>query len=226
MYTYATLPIPLRLLPLAVISFVLLVGGLVAQLVLAADLQPIKIAPPVNPPLAQPVVPINGSAAVSELFTPEVRYWSADIVRWAEPYRLDPNLVATVMQIESCGNPEAISKSGAQGLFQVMPFHFSADENMRDPDTNAKRGLDYLSRGLSVSGDQPGLALAGYNGGHSQISKTWSLWPAETKRYFYWGSGIYGDVGNGAESSSRLTEWLNAGGASLCARAHQQLGLP
>jgi hypothetical protein len=223
MYTYATLPIPIRLLPLAVIGFALLIGGFVAQLVLATDLQPITIvAPPVKPSPAQPITPV---VTVSEVFTPEVRYWSDDIVRWAKPYNLDPNLVATVMQIESCGNPAAVSKSGAQGLFQVMPFHFSAGENMLDPDTNAKRGLDYLSLGLSVSKDQPGLALAGYNGGHSQISKTWSLWPAETKRYFYWGSGIYGDAQAGSKSSARLTEWLTAGGASLCARAHQQLGL-
>jgi soluble lytic murein transglycosylase-like protein len=207
------------MIPLAVLLFVTLIGGLVAQLMLQIELP--HVSP--NPPPAQPAAP---SPAISPLFTPEVRYWNDNIVRWAKDYDLDPNLVATVMQIESCGNPEAVSSSNAQGLFQVMPFHFAEGENMRDPDTNARRGLAYLSRGLALSGDHAGLALAGYNGGHSQIAKAWSRWPNETQRYFYWGSGIYAEASAGAESSSRLAEWLKAGGAGMCARAHQQLGLP
>ncbi|HLF01040.1 MAG TPA: transglycosylase SLT domain-containing protein [Anaerolineales bacterium] len=219
MYTHATLPTPVRMIPLAVLIFVILIGGLVAQLMLGLELP----QPSPNPPLAQPVPLLE---TVSPLFTPEVRYWNDSIVRWAKDYDLDPNLVATVMQIESCGNPEAVSSSNAQGLFQVMPFHFVEGENMRDPDTNAKRGLAYLSKGLALSGDQAGLALAGYNGGHSQIAKAWSRWPNETQRYFYWGSGIYAEANAGADSSSRLAEWLKAGGAGMCARARQQLGLP
>ena len=41
-----------------------------------------------------------------------------------EPDLLDPDIIATIIQIESCGNPAARSTAGAQGLFQVMPFHF------------------------------------------------------------------------------------------------------
>lgn len=219
MYTYSTLPVSVRVLPLAVLLFILLVGGLVSRMMLSVEL-------PSAPPAVELPKPGLAPAPISPVFTPEVQYWSDRIGQWAEPYNLDPNLAATVMQIESCGNPEAVSRSGAQGLFQVMPFHFAEGEAMRDPDTNATRGLAYLARGLALAGDQPGLALAGYNGGHSQISKTWSLWPAETRRYFYWGSGIYGEAREGKDSSERLAEWSAAGGASLCARAHAQLGLP
>ncbi len=219
MYTYSTLPTSVRVLPLAVLLFILLIGGLVSRMMLSVELPP-------APPAVELPKPALALTPISPVFTPEVRYWGNRITQWAEPYNLDPNLVATVMQIESCGNPEAVSRSGAQGLFQVMPFHFVEGEAMRDPDTNAARGLAYLARGLALAGDQPGLALAGYNGGHSQISKTWSLWPAETKRYFYWGSGIYGEAREGKDSSERLAEWFAAGGASLCARAHAQLGLP
>ncbi|NIS82480.1 MAG: hypothetical protein GTO14_20255, partial [Anaerolineales bacterium] len=42
---------------------------------------------------------------LSKAFTPEVLYWSADILTWAAEYELNPNLVATVIQIESCGHP-------------------------------------------------------------------------------------------------------------------------
>jgi len=164
------------------------------------------------------------AGSLSPVFTPEVRRWEKEILAWSAAYGLDPNLAATVMQIESCGNPQAISRSGAQGLFQVMPFHFAAGESTLDPGTNAARGLDYLARGLALAGGQVGLALAGYNGGHSQIGRDSTLWPNETQRYYYWGTGIYDEASAGASQSARLGEWLSAGGASLCASAAAQLG--
>jgi hypothetical protein len=167
----------------------------------------------------------SAPAALSPIFTPEVQYWAGKITDWAAQYELDPNLVAAVMQIESCGAPSAVSSSGAQGLFQVMPFHFGPDDVMQDPDTNAQRGMAYLALGLARAGSNVGLALAGYNGGHSVIGRDSSLWSNETKRYWYWGTGIYEDAMSGQTASPRLQEWLNAGGASLCARAAQELGL-
>ena len=56
---------------------------------------------------------------ISGVFAPGVRHWSTQIRKWAKEYDLPPNLVATVMQIESCGNPLAQSPDGAAGLFQV-----------------------------------------------------------------------------------------------------------
>jgi len=165
------------------------------------------------------------SGSISPVFTPEVQHWGNDIVRWSAQYQLDPNLAATVMQIESCGYAGATSTSNAQGLFQVMPFHFDPGENMQDPDTNASRGLAYLAAGLQKGSGNAGLALAGYNGGHSKITQDSSQWSFETQRYYYWGTGIYQDAISGAAESPRLQEWLNAGGASLCAKADSSLGL-
>ena len=165
------------------------------------------------------------SKSLSPIFTPEIQYWGQQIVRWAADYNLDPNLVATVMQIESCGNPDARSSAGAMGLFQVMPFHFSALENPYDPDTNARRGMSYLQRSLIAAEGNPGLALAGYNGGISVISKPQSLWAEETQRYLYWGSGIYSDAANGNVESQRLNEWLSRA-SGMCSRARDKLNLP
>jgi hypothetical protein len=162
---------------------------------------------------------------IAPLFTPEVQYWAANIVRWAEQHGLDPNLVATVMQIESCGHPEIRSQAGATGLFQVMPFHFEAGENMSHPDTNALRGMGYLRLSLDRAGGDPRLALAGYNGGIGVIGRAESRWHNETVRYAYWGSGIYADARQNHARSVRLQEWLNAGGASLCDKARQRLGI-
>jgi soluble lytic murein transglycosylase-like protein len=162
--------------------------------------------------------------SISEVFTPEVKRWATDILRWSVEYELPPELVATVMQIESCGHPSIHSSAGAAGLFQVMPFHFGTDEDPRDPETNALRGLSYLSRSLELAKGNTGLALAGYNGGHGQIGRAASLWPAETQRYVRWGTAILADIQLGKLSSPGIDSWLDAGGANLCRRAAQAQG--
>jgi len=162
---------------------------------------------------------------LSPVFTPEVQYWAGRIRTWAVESGLDPNLVATVMQIESCGDPRALSRAGAIGLFQVMPYHFAAGEDPYSPDTNALRGLDYLKRSLQAAVGDPRLALAGYNGGISVIGLSESNWTAQTQHYAYWGNGIYKEASSGAGQSPHLQEWLSANGVSLCRQAHDRLGI-
>lgn len=160
------------------------------------------------------------------LFTPEVRYWQSQILDWSARYGVDPNVVATIMQIESCGYPGAASGAGAQGLFQVMPFNFeSTVSNQLDPNENAKAGLKVISDCLRYANNDVGLALACYNGGPGLISRPMSQWPAESQRYYTWGTGIYADAVRHASSSDALTEWLNAGGIGLCERAAVALGM-
>ncbi|RPJ21096.1 MAG: hypothetical protein EHM33_26995 [Chloroflexi bacterium] len=166
------------------------------------------------------------SSGLSPIFTKEVQHWGNDIVRWANAASVDPNLAATVMQIESCGDPRATSRSGAMGLFQVMPFHFRIGENPYNPETNALRGLNYLSRSLETGSGNARLAMAGYNGGIGVISRSEWSWPSETKRYVLYGAPIYEDARNGATSSAMLTEWYQKYGASLCGQAAQRLGIP
>lgn len=158
-------------------------------------------------------------AAISPIFTAEVRHWEPQILAWSAAYGLDPNLAATLMQIESCGNPQAVSRSGAQGLFQVMPFHFEPGEDMLDPDTNAAKGLSYYVQSLSLTNGHVGMAFAGYNGGHVAAQGTWETWADETRRYYHWGYGIYQDAASGLNDSPTLHDWLTAGGASLCQQA-------
>lgn len=162
---------------------------------------------------------------IASFFTKEVKYWESKIVEWGQLYGVDPNIVATVMQIESCGDPKAISSAGAQSLFQVMPFHFTAGENSMDPDTNAKRGMIFMADLLSRSNGDVGLALAGYNGGPGVMSRSSTTWPAETQRYYRWGNGIYNEITSGQVASETLNEWLAAGGSSLCQQAAARLGL-
>lgn len=168
---------------------------------------------------------LDSAAHLAPIFTREVQHWANDITRWANAASLDPNLVAVIMQIESCGNPSARSGAGAMGLFQVMPFHFHFGENPYSPETNALRGLGYLARSLQAANGDARLALAGYNGGIGVISRYEWTWQAETKRYVYYGLPIYEDARRGATSSPMLDEWYRKYGAGLCRQAGEQLRL-
>jgi soluble lytic murein transglycosylase-like protein len=154
-----------------------------------------------------------------------VQYWGDQIVKWASEHNLDPNIVATIMQVESCGNHRVASGAGAQGLFQVMPFHFTNGEDMLDPDTNAARGLNYYVERMEQTGGDIGLSFAGYNGGHVAAATTYNNWFNETQRYFEWTTGIMADIEAGYAQSPTLERWFAAGGSSLCRGAAQQLGL-
>lgn len=190
---------------------VILMGTLLALILSQVNFNTVSTAP-------QPVEPSSSKSGIAPLFTPEVQAWEGKILQWSESYDLDANLIATVMQIESCGNPRAVSPAGAQGLFQVMPYHFQSGEDPLAPGINAKRGLKYL-RGALEAGGNVRLALAGYNGGIQGATRPQELWPAETRRYVYWGVGIYKDAKIGKSSSTRLDEWLVSGGRALCQSA-------
>ena len=185
------------------------------------DYEVLDVPPPVYAQSA--LGPQAAAAPLSSVFTPEVQYWAPLIKAWAQAYQIDPNLIATLIQIESCGDPYVASPAGAQGLFQVMPFHFQPGEDMLEPHTNARRGLDYLLGSLQRADGHVGLALAGYNGGHGVIWRGWAAWSEQTRRYYTWGTGIYFEAVSGAESSPTLQEWFAVGGANLCANAAASL---
>jgi soluble lytic murein transglycosylase-like protein len=204
----------LMLPPIAVVLVGLMMACLLSQVSIA------------DAPASEASKSKNNGGQIASFFTPEVQYWEPKIVSWSQEMGLDPNLVATVMQIESCGDPHARSGVGAMGLFQVMPFHFASGEDPYKPNINARRGLAFLKTALDTRGGDPKLALASYNAGIGGASQPEQNWPAETIRYVYWGTGIYQDAKKGRAESARLEEWLSAGGASLCRQAAQSLGIP
>ncbi len=161
---------------------------------------------------------------IAPLFTPQVTYWEPDILRWSEEHGIEPNLLATIMQIESCGHPTVGSPAGAQGLFQVMPFHFLSTEDQLDPDTNALRGANFIKECHRYASGDIGLTMACYNGGPSVTWKASAQWPAETRRYYHWGTAIYADALTRKDHSPTLDRWLSAGGARLCAQATVEIG--
>lgn len=171
--------------------------------------------------LSYPAYPTDGE--IAPFFAPSVQHWSGKINEWSDLYDVDTQLMATVMQIESCGHPTVVSSAGARGLFQVMPFHFENDENMVDPNTNAKRGGLFLNYCYNAAGGDIGLTLACYNGGSSVINRPMSTWANETKRYYQWGVGIYSDAIVNLSESDTLNRWMDAGGSHLCTNALNEL---
>ncbi len=165
---------------------------------------------------------VESASARLRVFTPEVQRWSGHILNWSRTYALTPELIAVVMQIESCGHPTVQSNAGALGLFQVMPFHFRTNEDPLDPEVNARRGLSYLAQALQLAAGETDAALAGYNGGHGVIGLPRRSWPDETQRYVHWGQGILEDIQAGERTSATLQAWLDAGGSALCRRAALQ----
>lgn len=163
------------------------------------------------------------SDKIAPLFAPAIHHWGDYIKTWSDTYEVDIHLMSTIMQIESCGHPTVVSSAGAQGLFQVMPFHFETGENMTDPNTNAKRGGLFMNYCFNAAGQNVGLTLACYNGGPSVINRPSNTWAAETQRYYRWGMGIYTDAIANQSESETLNQWMNAGGSRLCTSALNEL---
>jgi soluble lytic murein transglycosylase-like protein len=215
-----------RLLPAWVLLAVILVlapglplrvGAAVFQFVRDVTRRDVIIV--VLQPTPPPVPPL------SPVFRPEVAFWEEDIAVWSQTYQIDPDLIATLMQIESCGDPSVVSPASASGLFQVTSIHFEPGDDHTDPQTNARAGLTFFAYLMELSGGNVGDALAGYNAGEWAVDATFEALPDETQRYVYWGTGIYEEARGGAEESARLNEWLEAGGVRLCEGAAARLGL-
>lgn len=165
------------------------------------------------------------AANLAPLFSPSVHRWQPLIDQAAAQSGLPPVLIATVIQIESCGDPAALSSAGALGLMQVMPYHFKPEHDPFQPGVNLSVGVNYLRGAFQKAEGNIAGTFAGYNGGHGVIGRHQASWPAETQRYVFWGTGIYADAIQGTSSSATLDRWLAAGGQSLCHSAEAHLAL-
>jgi soluble lytic murein transglycosylase-like protein len=71
----------------------------------------------------------------------------SDLIRkYAQYHGVDPLLVKAIISVESRWNPRATSKSGAQGLMQLMPETAAAlgVKDCYDPEENIRAGVKYL----------------------------------------------------------------------------------
>jgi soluble lytic murein transglycosylase-like protein len=91
-----------------------------------------------------------------------------EIHRQASRSQLPPGLVLALIEVESHFDHYAISRSGAQGLMQVMPFWKDEigrpADNLTNITTNLSYGCRILQFYLQQEGGRLTTALARYNG--------------------------------------------------------------
>lgn len=101
-------------------------------------------------------------------------------------YRLDPDLVNSVIKAESGFNVRAVSRKGAQGLMQLMPDTASklGVPNAFDAQANVEGGTRYLRELLERYNFDLIKALAAYNAGPRRVEQYGGLPPYyETHAY-------------------------------------------
>jgi soluble lytic murein transglycosylase-like protein len=112
----------------------------------------------------------------------------ADVIDEASrAFRVQPQLLRAVIDVESRFNPKAISEKGAQGLMQVMPEtarRFSGGD-MLNPRDNVLTGARYLRFLLDLFKDDVELTLAAYNAGENAVIRAGYRVPSlpETRLY-------------------------------------------
>jgi len=95
------------------------------------------------------------------------------IHREAKRAELKPDLVLALIQIESRFDRYAVSRAGAQGLMQVMPFWKNeighSDDNLTDMNTNLRYGCQILKFYMQKEKGSWMNALARYNGSYGKL---------------------------------------------------------
>jgi len=101
-------------------------------------------------------------------------------------YRLDPDLVNSVIRAESGFNVRAVSRKGARGLMQLMPQTSSqlGVGNAFDAQANVEGGARYLRELLERYNFDLVKALAAYNAGPRRVEQFGGVPPYyETRAY-------------------------------------------
>lgn len=105
-------------------------------------------------------------AEQSSQITSDIEYERSDAKKWGDnvidaldlaalDYNIDKEILYTIANIESSGNPEAVNKnSGASGLFQILPKYFSTygvnNETVWNPYINAEAAAKMLSKRIPI----------------------------------------------------------------------------
>ena len=112
--------------------------------------------------------------------------YQQEITTAARHHQLDPALIRAVIHAESAFNPNALSKTGAAGLMQLMPDTATevGVKNVWHQQQNIQGGASYLSSLLKRYKGNMKLAMAAYNAGPGAVDRYQGIPPySETQRY-------------------------------------------
>ena len=104
------------------------------------------------------------------------------VIGHARNYRIDPALLAAVIDVESKFRANAKSSSGAIGLMQLLPstahgiaVHTGGSgfrtDDLYNPEINVRYGSWYLRHLLDKYDDDERTALAAYNAGQDNVDR-------------------------------------------------------
>lgn len=104
------------------------------------------------------------------------------IVKESNEYDMDPYLIASIINVESSYDSNAISKKEARGLMQISPqtgkwasevlnLEGYKEENLFKPEVNIKIGSWYLNKLFKEFNGDLDLILMAYNAGSGNVNK-------------------------------------------------------
>lgn len=101
------------------------------------------------------------------------RFEERCVGRYARQYRVPPELIAAIIDVESNWNPHAVSKKGAMGVMQLMPStarRFGAFQPF-DPEQNIAAGTRYVTTLMWEFHGELRLVAAAYYAGDRWVGK-------------------------------------------------------
>lgn len=113
---------------------------------------------------------------LSPFWPPLIQQWGEEIKPYADIYGLDPDLIAAVINAESNGVPDLVSRAGAVGLMGVLPSGPGMEwrptpEALKDPIVNLNWGGAILADIIQQAGGDIAAALAAYSGGWDNATR-------------------------------------------------------
>ncbi len=132
---------------------------------------------------AQPLLEDRGGKALAG--NPPICFSDA-LFQISRAHGISPNLVRAMIQVESQGNPKAVSPRGARGLMQLMPEVIKAYHLVDpfEPLANIRAGVGHLNYLLLEFSGNLSLALAAYNAGPETVRQYGGIPPLpETRKY-------------------------------------------
>jgi soluble lytic murein transglycosylase-like protein len=138
------------------------------------------------PDAPEPVTAAKMATPVAIMTAPTKEELHEMLIHAGAEHHIDEDLLASVVRAESGGQVKAVSRTGAQGLMQLMPETASAMgvEDAFQPEQNVAGGTAYLDELLTRYHDNMALALAAYNAGPGAVDKYHGVPPyRETREY-------------------------------------------
>lgn len=107
----------------------------------------------------------------SQVAEEKSKFYAPLIQKVAKKYNVPPKILASVIWHESNFKPRMISKAGARGLMQVMPFWFKKGQDWKNPETNLLVGTELLVQYRNRFNGDWHRALTAYCMGPLRVSR-------------------------------------------------------